>query len=436
MQASQTMPAPPASDRTTFFRQSGWLMIANIGSGALMWAVHFLSKAIPEGQYGNFGAFVAVIMVLPTIPLQMVLAQQTARCLAEGRHGELSGIIRFLGMGVFLVWLVGAGGALWFQKTILTAWKVDQPMLLYLTLLVVLFSILLPLFWGSLQGKQNFFWLGWSMMANGIGRFAVAALAVLAFHAYAAGMLTGVLSGVLLAFVVGVWQTRSLWLAPAQPFQKGVLLRQLLPLVFGFLGFQILFTADTMFVKAYFDEAQAGFYVGAGTLSRALMWFVLPLAAVMFPRIVHSAARSEKTNLLGVVMMGTAILAAIGAASLAVLGPWVVRIVFKESFVEVATSLLPWYAGAMVPLAMANVLLNNLLARPDAKLSWGIGVFVLALLFMFAMTRFHDELTTIPKVMSVFNTLLLGLCAWITWGLKPIRIGTAADNQPPTDTKG
>jgi len=191
-----------------------------------------------------------------------------------------------------------------------------------------------------------------------------------------------------------------------------------------------------MFVKAYFDEAQVGFYVGAGTLSRALMWFVLPLAAVMFPRIVHSAARSEKTNLLGVVMMGTAILAAIGAASLAVLGPWVVRIVFKESFVEVATSLLPWYAGAMVPLAMANVLLNNLLARPDAKLSWGIGVFVLALLFMFAMTRFHDELTTIPKVMSVFNTLLLGLCAWITWGLKPVGTGTAADNQPTAHTKG
>jgi len=32
----------------SFFRQSGWLMVANIAGGALNWGMHFLQKALPE----------------------------------------------------------------------------------------------------------------------------------------------------------------------------------------------------------------------------------------------------------------------------------------------------------------------------------------------------------------------------------------------------
>src|SRR4029077_5046707 len=85
--------------RLTFFRQSGWLMIANISAGVMMWAVHFLAKAIPESEYGVFGACLAVAMLLPVIPLQMVLAQQTAKALATQREAELAGIIRLFWWG-------------------------------------------------------------------------------------------------------------------------------------------------------------------------------------------------------------------------------------------------------------------------------------------------------------------------------------------------
>jgi O-antigen/teichoic acid export membrane protein len=182
----------------------------------------------------------------------------------------------------------------------------------------------------------------------------------------------------------------------------------------AFLGFQILFTADTLFVKGYFTEDEAGFYVSAGTLSRALMWLVLPLASVMFPRLVHSAAKSEKNNLMSVVLLGTAALSVVGALGLSILGPWVVRFVYKPEFVKVASSILPWYASAMVPLALANVLLNNLLARPASKMGLAICVLGLALAYMFALTRFHEELTSVLKVLGVFNLLLLAVCAWFS----------------------
>jgi O-antigen/teichoic acid export membrane protein len=404
----------PASHRATFFRQSGWLMFANVGGGVLMWAVHFLNKALDVGAYGSFGFFLAVVMLVPTIPLQMVLAQQTAGALASGRERELSGIIRLIWAGTTAAWLVVAVAVLLFQNDILAWCRLSDPVGLWITLPIVLFSLWTPMFWGVLQGQQNFLWLGWSMMVNAMCRLSIAAFAVLVLSAGAAGMMAGVLVGVFSSAAIGLWQTRSLWLAHPQAFDWRSLLRQIVPLMLAFLGFQILFTADTILVKAYFNKEVADFYVSAGTLSRALMWLVLPLAAVMFPRIVHSAAKSEKTNLMGMVLLGTAILAILGAVSLSLLGPYVVRFVYKPEFVKAASSILPWYVSAMVPLALANVLLNNLLARPASKLLLAICVLALALGYLFALTQFHASPIAILKTMGICNLLLLAICAWFS----------------------
>jgi hypothetical protein len=147
------------------------------------------------------------------------------------------------------------------------------------------------------------------------------------------------------------------------------------------------------------------------------MWLVGPLASVMFPRIVHSAAKAEKNDLMSMVLLGTAVLSVMGAVGLSVLGPWVVKFVSGPSFVKTASSLLPWYAGAMVPLALANVLLNNLLARSFFKVVPALCV--LAGCYGFALTRFHDSLIMVLQTLTVFNTLLLLICSWFTWQSKP-----------------
>jgi O-antigen/teichoic acid export membrane protein len=409
---AETISLTTPTHRSSFFRQSGWLMIANIGGGALMWAVHFLNRFLPTGQYGGFGVFLAFLMLLPNIPLQMVMTQQTARGLATNTERQLSGIIRMFLLSAGVVWLLGSLTILYFQKDILAYLKMtNDPTGLWITLLIVLFALWLPMFWGILQGQQNFLWLGWSMMTNGIGRLSVAAIAVIALHWGAAGMMSGVLLGYVIAVGFAAWHTRSLWLAPPQSFDWRGLLRQVVPLLIAFVGFQILFTADTILVKNYFSEAEEDFYVGAGTLSRALLWLVLPLASVMFPRLVHSAAKSEKSNLMGMVLLGTAALSIVGALSLSLLGPFVTQLVFKKTVAAQVCSLLPWYSAAMVPLAVSNVLLNQLLSRPDSK--WMLAIFVLiaAIVYLFAITQFHGSLVMVLRVMGIANLVLLGICA-------------------------
>lgn len=354
-------------------------------------------------------------MVLPAIPIQMVFAQQTARALASENPGRVSTLVRMSIYWTAAIWAVFAVVALVFQDTILAQWKVSNPAGLWFTLPVMLSSLVLPMFWGVLQGAQNFLWLGWSLMLNSLGRVVGATFAVLVLGSYAAGMLSGVLFGLLCGLAVGLFQTRQYWTQKPAAYDWHALGRQVVPLLLGFVGFQVLFTVDTMFVKAYFPQDEAGFYVSAGTLARALLWLVLPLAAVMFPKLVHSAVKDQKTNLSGMVLLGTFVLATGGAVGLTVMGPLVIRLVYKASYLETATALLPWYGSVMIPLAIGNVLLNDLLARPQPRLALGLSILALALAYMWGLTQFHSTLLTVLKTMGTFNLLFLGVCGWFTW---------------------
>src|SRR5205807_350112 len=149
-----------------------------------------------------------------------------------------------------------------FQRRILEHWHVESPIGLWVTLVVVLFSFWMPLFWGVLQGQQDFFSLGWSMMSNGAGRLFIGLACVFGFLAYsgksaglpggtyAGGMMIGVAAGMGVAIGIAGWKTRQLWLGPSAPFAWRALAAEAIPPMLGFAAFQFLFTADQMFVKA------------------------------------------------------------------------------------------------------------------------------------------------------------------------------------------
>ncbi len=406
-----------AAERASFFRQSGWLMIANITGGMLMWGVHLLGKKTGPTEYGLFGVYMAVATCVPSIPLQMVFAQQTAKAVAIGQQRQLSGIIRTFWLVLTGLWLACVVIAVVLKGPILKAWGVSDASGLWMTMVVVLLSLWVPIFMGVLQGVQNFMWLGWAMLVNGVARVVAAALVVLALKGGAVGMLGGVLAGFAAGGLVGIWQSRDIWKLDPLPINNRELLRQAFPLMVGFFFVQFLFTGDTMFVKHYFPK-ETGYYFSVGTLSRALIWLVGPLAAVMFPRIVHSSVKSQKTDVMGVVLLGTGVLAVCGAIGLSVLGPFVIKLMFGPDWVPVASRIMPWYAAAMVPLALANVLVNNLLARSQTRVVPFI--VVLAVAYAGALIYINQpghvrDMVSVLQTLGVFNLLLLGVCAWFTW---------------------
>ena len=420
--SAEATASKPASDRehhVTFFRQSGWLMVANILGGLFTWGVHPLAKKVPESEYAIFGTLLMVTACMPILPLQMVYSQQTASTLATDRRRQLAGMIRGGWLWTSVVWAVAALAVLIFQGSICQRWQLSNPVALWVTLAAVLMNLWMPLFSGVLQGRQDFLWLGWAMITGGVARFAAAAALVFGLQGGATAMMTGAFVGIGAWAVVGIWRSRDLWSVTPEPYDRQAFRRQVLPLVLGFGASQVLFTSDTIFAKAWFSGDEMAPYVAAGTLSRGLLWLVLPLAMVMFPKIVHTHAKSEKSTLMRIVLPATALLSIGGGLCLCLLGPLVVKIVYKDSYVAATTALLPWYAGAMVPLALANVLVNDLLARARFRIVLPMVLITLAYGFTlpYVLNRVH-RLEAVLQTLGAFNVILFLLCLWFAWADK------------------
>src|SRR5260221_9294977 len=107
-QAEPTVITDSSKHRAAFFRQSGWMMIANMISGCLMYSVHKVAKQIGPQEYSVFTTLLQVVtlMGIPAVGVQTIFAQQAAASLHEGHERELAGVCRGLLKFIFIVWLI------------------------------------------------------------------------------------------------------------------------------------------------------------------------------------------------------------------------------------------------------------------------------------------------------------------------------------------
>lgn len=394
------------------------MMIAATAGGLLMYVVHKVAKEMPKNEYGVFTTLLQVVslMVIPAGGLQMIFAQQVAAAVTDEQRRAAISTFRIVLRGIFSIWLLMAVTVTIFWKQALAGLQINNPTALAATVGVGLAAMMMPVMMGMLQGRQNFLWLGWAAIVNGAGRFAVICVVVLMLHGWAAGAMGGVFLGMTAAVVVGVWQIRDVWQTETVPVAWGEWLRRAVPLTLGFGVATFMLSADMIFAQHFFPRDQTGFYAAAGMIGRALVFFTQPLTTVMFPKIAHSTARAQKTDALALTLGVTALAGGAVAVGCTLFPSLPLRIVYDKSFLEIATPLVPWFAWCMLPLTLANVLINALLARGHfAVVPWLI---IVAVGYGVSLGSFHESFKMLIQTLGLFSTLLVLVCAWFTWGRK------------------
>jgi hypothetical protein len=141
-------------------------------------------------------------------------------------------------------------------------------------------------------------------------------------------------------------------------------LRRVVPLTLGVGVVLFMTNADVIYVQAVFSKGETPLYAPAAMIGLALVTFTTPLAAVMFPKIVQSAARTEKTDAMRHALVTTALLSGGAALACTIFPQLPLRIIyFRNATFWISAPLVPWFAWCLLPLILANVLINNLLAR-------------------------------------------------------------------------
>ncbi len=411
--------------RLTFFRQSGWLVVATVASGVFMTATHVVvSQWLDPAEYGLWLTLLRVylFMSIPSAGLQIIFAQQTAAAISPRHHHELAHTVRTTLKITFIFWLsvavvAWAGSHYW-----MSLFKITQPGAWYCTLLIGLASLWAPLVRGVLQGQQHFLGLGWVLILDGIGRFVLVWI-ILALGGQAAGGMAGALLGTGLSIALGGWLFRKLLLEPGEFMRWRPWLRKTVPLTIAIGAVQFMMIFDVPYVRGVFppDQSATG-YMPAAMIGLALITFLLPMSAVMFPKIVRSAALTRNTRVLQHAFMATALMGA-AAASACVLFPKLPLqiIYFRNPEYWAAAPLVPWFTWCLLPLMLANVLVANLLALerftvayPAAAIALAYGTTLLVARPLLLSLEPAAAFRAILQTLGGFSILQLLCAGWFT----------------------
>lgn len=379
------------SEQTTggraFFRQAGWMVLATGTMGVFMTGTQMVAARWMEpAEYAVWFALLRVYLLLgiPSIGLQTVFARQAAAAVQSGDLAVLRATVRAVLRGTFLLWLGVAGLTALSQGWLVRTLKIANPAALWVTLLIGLVTLWGPVLRGLAQGHQRFAALGGALILDGVGRFTAVLLIVLA-GGQAAGGMAGALWGQLVSLGLCLWVVRADVFGPGAGFAWGPWLRQVGPITAGTGTVVFLSTADVVYVQSLFPIEAAQRYVPAAMIGLALTTFGVPIAAVMFPKVARSAALARGSRAMPLALGVTLGGGALAALACTLFPELPLRVIyFGKPLYWQAAPLVPWFAWALLPLIVANVLINHLLAAGRfGVVPWvlAVGLLYLGLLF-------------------------------------------------------
>ncbi len=412
-----------------FFKQAGWLVAANLGCGVLMMAVHPLVNKpdlMTPAEYGVFATLLKVFLLLgvPAAGLQAVFALQTATAKEPATQAESAATVRAVLRGTFALWLLVLAAGLVFSDVICATLKISNPAALWATLGLGLTSLWLPVLRGGLQGRQDFAGLGWTLMIDGLGRFSAVVLLVVLLHGQAASAMASSLFSQLAAVALAWHVTRKLRVVAGGTFAWRSWLARVQPLTLGMGAVVFISTADAVFVQSQFPKEITALYLAGSVVGYGLGQFTLPIAAVMFPKVAGGTGGGQDTALRHT-LLGTAALGGAVATVCSLFPTLPLRIMYfrdPERFLQ-AGPLVPWFVWSILFLVLANVLIQNLLARERftivpwlvliaAGFAGGLWWVQPKLASMEPMAAFR----LVVQVLGISCVALLGTAVWFTWG--------------------
>ena len=389
------------------------MLSATIISGILMFAVHFFGGWMTSDEYGIFVTLLQTLnlIMIPALGLQTVFAQQTALAKTPVEQSDLSVSIRKILLLCILIWALFALIFTFIQTPILSVFKINNPLVLYLTIIIGLPQLCLPILLGILQGKQNFIWLGGVSITNGLLRFITIGIMVAVLGMQSAGAILGVLIGLIASCILATWHSRDIWgkiKSSTGNFNSKYWLRRIIPLTFGLGASQFMLSADMLAARSILSGDESGTYGAAGMIGRGLVIFTAPLAAVMFPKIASSSDQL-KLGILRYTVSRTAALS-IFACVTCTLAAWLLpsitenisTLAQRQNTITEITKIIPYFTWSMFPLTLANVYIAALLAKEKYK---GIPLLILiAFAYAFALIWLSSKANT-PSSQTIILTI-------------------------------
>ena len=411
---------------STFLRQNAVFFLGSLAVGFLNYLYYpVLGRLLPPDNFGEVQVLASLLAQIAIFLNVFGLLTVTITANDENvpRRNRLIMELEKLAVGLSGLLLLGSGiGCIALQRF----FHFSSPAPFIILMCAVAATVPLTFRSAYLRGRQQFAAAAWISIVGSAADLVFAALLVW-FGLATTGAMLGLVAGQFAAFLLAAAYARRHGFTESL---RGALLRTpdirlLLPelryagtVLVCSLGITLLYSADTVVVKHYFDARTAGLYAGIATIARIVFFLTAPVVQVLLPSVRLAQPAGHNRRVLGKSLM---LLVAIGGAAVfgfTFLPQLIIRVLMGSTYIAYA-GLLPRLSLLIFVVSLLNLFIMYHLSLRRA---WTLPAVLVGLVIAAALLYFrHDSLqAVISSLLYGSLTMLAIIGGWV--GLMALKL--------------
>jgi len=372
----------------------------------------FMIRALPPTDYGQLNTLVSLFLVIsvPSGTVQNTVARFFSSFRVQNRYDQAIELLRRFLVLMAIVTLSFLLLVLLMSSHISSFLQISSRRLIILFGLSLVFSMILPILWGGLQGLKKFGFYALSLISNSGLKLVLGILFIfLGFGilgAMSAVAVSYFVTMVLSLFMIGMslHKKKAAMLGEGIPkrsppsnfsevyhysFSAGLVL----------LCFMVLTNIDLILVKHFFTPLQAGYYSIAQMVGKVILILPIPVVTVMFPHLFSLEGQEKKTRSILERNLRIAVFVCGGAVLCSLLFPSpIVKVLSGEVYSD-CLPLVGMFSVNMTFFSLTLILLYYHLSTPRRGFLYPLLLFTLMEVGLILL--FHDTLVQVLTVVGI-----------------------------------
>lgn len=392
---------------TGMVKSSLVLFISTTIMNFLAYVYHFLmGRFLGPADYGILGALLSLVylIVIPLNTIQTTVTKFTSNFKAKKEYGKINYLLNHSIKKLFLCGIILVSIFLLLSGSIANFLHLPSLSPLLLMGILILFSLLLPINRGILQGLQKFNKLGVSYIFEGATKLGVGILLVIIIHFRVNGAISAFVLSSAIPFLFTLYLLRSLLPKKQVKFNTKPVYKYSIPVLIMMLGMTAIYSIDMLLVKHFFNPTQAGHYAAISLLGKIIFFASFAISMVMFSKVSESYASQKNPKPFLYKSLLLVMIISLPIVLFYFLFPgFTINLLFGQDYLVVKNLLGP-FALVMLLFSLTYVITSYNVSVHKTKFLYLLVSFnLLEALLIFL---FHNTLLQVIQILIVLTTLL------------------------------
>lgn len=368
----------------------------------------YIGRALGPEEFGVFGSLFAIFYIISvlTATIQTSTARFISKFIGENDPEKIRYFLKkltkkMLQLGIIIFLII-----LSLSSFISSFLKINSIIPIIILGSVFLFSFILPVNLGALQGFQKFYSLSINSILNYFSKLIFGVIFVI-IGLEVNGAIGAIILGSGIALIASFIPLRRNLLKEKitnRNFNFSELYKYSFPVLIAMFCYSVPANVDLIIAKHVFDVNTAGLYTAATVLGKIILFIPGAIAVVMFPKIskLH-AEKKDTTDIFIKCLTYTAGLSGIVALIYWFFPLLIIKITYGFAYIEVSP-VMQLYGFVMFFFSLIVVLMRYSLAIHDVKFVYIFAFFTIFEILIISF--FHSSMMEMVGILLFINSAL------------------------------